>query len=349
MRAGLVMNAATILVPRRLEASWYRASVELVVVVGLLEAELWSLRGWAPPWLNVLVFAGLIATIALSVRRRRTSASGLPEPTAPARAAWIEAALASLVLSVILLVAGFLVGDANETFEFLFLRKPPVKLLIWVLGKFLAAFGQQLALQRFLWPVCQEITRSRSIGAALAATIFGLVHLPSPTLVAITLLAGLIWVGLFQRSGRIAPLVASHMILATLAHGGLPERLTYDMRVGLTALADQPRFIALENPKTRLINRRLKEHRAALLHFASADYYQAQGGTNSAFIRGLFRDILGRTATDADVAFWQNLRLPHLRQQIPSIFLASDEFAAILKVRQAADAPAFGSPQDRRD
>ena len=340
------MNAATILIPRRLEASWSRALVELAVVVGLLEAELWSLRGWAPPWLNVLAFGGLIATIAFSVRRRQINASGIPEPTASARAAWIETGLATLALSAILLVAACLVGKGNETFEFLFLQKSPDKLLVWVAGKFLAALGQQLALQWFLGPVCQEITRNRSIGTALAATIFGLVHLPSPSLVAITLLAALVWVGLYQRSGRIAPLIVSHMILATLAHGALPERLTYDMRVGLTAIADQTRFQSLENPKTRLINRRLKEHRAALLHFSSVEYYQAEGGTDTAFIRGLFRDLLGRPATDSDVAFWLNQRLPRIRQEIPSIFLASDEFAAILEARQANDAPAYGSSVD---
>ena len=341
-----MMNAATVLAPRWVEANWSRASVELVMVLSLLEAELWSLRGWAPPWLNVLVFVGLIATVTLSVRRRHATASGVPEATAPASTAWREAGLASLVLATGLLVAAWLVGDANETFEFLFLQKPPARLLVWALGKFLAALGQQLALQWFLWPVCHELARSRSIGVALAATIFALIHLPSPTLVAITLLAGLVWVGLYQRSGRIAPLVASHMLLATLAHGGLPERLTYDMRVGLSAVVDQPRFVALENPKTRLINRRLKEHRAALRHFASAEYYQAQGGTDPAFIRGLLRDLLDRSATDADVAFWQAQRLPRIREQIPSIFLASDEFATVLNMRQATGAPAYGSAID---
>jgi len=73
----------------------------------------------------------------------------------------------------------------NETFEFLFLGKPPIKLANWMAGKFLAALVQQLALNTFLWPVCFELTRVRRAGTALAASIFGLVHLPSPTLVAI--------------------------------------------------------------------------------------------------------------------------------------------------------------------
>ncbi len=316
-----------------------RATVELAIVVGLLEAELWSLRGWAPAWFNVVVYAILAGTVALSVLRRRGEGVDASVPTVTTRRAWLEATVACSILSATLMLAAFLVGDANETFEFVFLRKPPIKLLNWLLGKFAAALGQQLALQWFLWPVCWEITRSRPAGAMMSAAIFGLIHLPSLTLVAITLLAGLVWVALYQRSGRLAPLVASHMILATLAHGGLPERLTYDMRVGMTAAADMGRFASLEDPHTRQVNRRLKDNRADLRFFASPEYYQAQGGDDPAFIRALFRDILNRPASGADVTFWQSQHLSNLRDQIPSMFLASDEYAQIQGRRRAEGKP----------
>jgi len=334
------MDAAPSFDARPHQPSRPRASIELAIVVGLLEAELWSLRGWAPPWFNVVVYAVLVATIALSVARRRGQGVDPTRPIVGPRRAWIEATVACAILSTILMVAAGLVGDANETFEFVFLQKPPLKLINWLLGKFGAALGQQLTLQWFLWPVCFEMTRSRAIGSVMAASIFGLVHLPSVTLVAITLLAGLVWVALYQRGGRLAPLIASHMILATLAHGGLPERLTYDMRVGITATADLDRFAALEDPRIRQINRRLKENRDDLRHFASPEYYQAQGGTDPAFIRGLFRDILNRPATDADIAFWENQQFPNFRDQLPNMFLASDEYAQIQGRRRAAGKPA---------
>ena len=313
-----------------------RAAAELVVVLGLLEAELWSLRGWAPAWFHVVVYAILGTTVGLSVARRRAA---MVAPTLGAGWSWLEATAACLVLSTILMVAAWFLGDRNETFEFVFLQKPPLKLANWLLGKFGAALAQQLALQWFLGPVCREITRSRTLGMVLAASLFGLVHLPSVTLVAITLIAGLVWISLYQRSGRLAPLVAVHMILATLAHGALPERLTYDMRVGMTAVADLERFAALGDPKNRQINRRLKDNRADLRHFASAAYYEAQGGTDPDFVRGLFRDILERPATDADVAFWQNQKLANPRDQIPSIFLASDEYAKVQAARRVAGKP----------
>ena len=195
---------------------------------------------------------------------------------------------------------------------------------------------QQLALQLFLWPTCFEVTKGRTSGALLAAAIFGLVHLPSPTLVAITFLAGVIWVGFYQRSGRLAPLVVSHMFLATLAHGALPERLTFDMRVGSMAMADMKRFDQLNDPKIRLINRRLKHNRASLKYFASDRYFQAQGGTTPGLIRGLFRDILGREATESDLAFWMSRKTASLQSDMVNIFLASDEYAGILEARKVA-------------
>ena len=206
-------------------------ALELITVVGLLEAELWVLRARRRPG----------STSSRSGRSGWSSGSPSSVVEDQGRACRRLGRLPVVVrgprdlrgrISAIMMISARFVGDWNETFEFLFLSKPPLKLLNWLIGKFGAALGQQLALQFFLAPVCVELTRGRASGMVLAASIFGLIHLPSPTLVAITTLGGLSWIVLYRRSGRLAPLVASHMILATLAHGTLPERLTYDMRVG---------------------------------------------------------------------------------------------------------------------
>jgi membrane protease YdiL (CAAX protease family) len=308
---------------------------ELLVVVGLLEAELWFLRANGPGWLNVIVYVTIVAVAWLSHERRRRAGFVATFREVGTLRAWIEVFAACAILSAILMFAARMVGDSSETFEFVFLDKPPGKLLQWVAGKFAAALAQQLALQLFLWPACFEITRGRTSGAVLAATIFGLIHLPSPSLVTITSLAGVVWIVLYQRSGRLAPLVVSHMILATLAHGALPERLTFDMRVGSTAVADFKRFEQLNDPRIRVINRRLKENRPSLKHYTSQTYYDAQGGTMPGLIRGLLRDILGKAATDSDVVFWMNCKLANPRVDIATILLASDEYAQILQARKA--------------
>jgi membrane protease YdiL (CAAX protease family) len=328
------MDAAAISRANRLPSP-FRPVAELVVVVGLLEAELWFLRANSPSWLNAIVFGAIVLVAWLSHERRRKAEFVSTFPRIGAVRAWIEIFSACAVLSATLMIAARLVGDSNETFEYVFLDKSPTRLALWISGKFAAALLQQLALQWFLWPVCFEVTRARASGAILAATIFGLIHLPSPTLVGITLLAGAVWIYFYQRTGRLAPLVLSHMILATLAHGALPERLTYDMRVGSMAMADMKRFDELNDPRIRQSSRRLKENRSSLKHFTSDAYYQAQGATMPGFIRGIFRDILDKAATDSDVEFWMTRKLANPRVDIVSILLASDEYAAILEARRA--------------
>ncbi|WP_435016627.1 CPBP family glutamic-type intramembrane protease [Tundrisphaera sp. TA3] len=316
-----------------------RPGFELLIVVGSLEASLWHLREAGPAWLNTAAHVLAVAAIWWSWDRRRRSRSVVPTPPIPALKAWGSTLAVCLALSAILLFAAQFVGDGNETYEFLFLDKPPMKLLEWGVGKFLAALGQQLALQLFLWPVCFELTRGRASGAIAAGAIFGLIHLPSPTLVAITFLAGVAWIALYQRIGRIAPLVASHMILAILAHGALPERLTYDLRVGISAAVDMKRFENLNDPKVRAINYRLKVHRADLRRFSSQAYFDRQGGTQAGYIRGLYRDILGRPATQADITFWMTRPKKPSRDELASFFLASDEYAAIYEGTPIAEAP----------
>ena len=308
-------------------------ALELLGVIGLLELELWHLRAHGPGWLNVIVYGLIVGMVAgSSLRRKRAGEVGETAQVGPGRA-WLEVGAAAFTLSAVLMGAAALVGDSNETFEFLFLNKPPLKLANWLVGKFAAALIQQLALQMFLWPVCFELTRSKAVGTVLAASLFGIIHLPSPTLVAITTLAGVVWIVLYRRTARLAPLVISHMILATLAHGGLPERLTFDMRVGLTATADMKRFEDLNDPRNRLINRRLKRAKPDLKLYATQSYYDAQGGNLPGYVRGLYRDILDRPASDGDVAYWVGRKLAKPREDIPSFFLGSDEYAAVLARR----------------
>ena len=52
-----------------------RPAIELLTVVGLLEAELWYLRAGGPAWLNVLVYGIIVATLWLSYDRRRRAGS----------------------------------------------------------------------------------------------------------------------------------------------------------------------------------------------------------------------------------------------------------------------------------
>ncbi|HEX7449454.1 MAG TPA: DUF4214 domain-containing protein [Pirellulales bacterium] len=63
----------------------------------------------------------------------------------------------------------------------------------------------------------------------------------------------------------------------------------------------------------------------------SQEYYADQGGTNSGFISGLYNDVLGRTASAADLSFWNSrLAAGESRHAVAGDFLNSPEHRAAI-------------------
>ena len=54
--------------------------------------------------------------------------------------------------------------------------------------------------------------------------------------VGLTATAAVLWLWLYQRGGRLLPLMTSHLAVAVLVHGFWPERLICEMRVGSAAV-----------------------------------------------------------------------------------------------------------------
>src|SRR5205807_322952 len=63
---------------------------------------------------------------------------------------------------------------------------------------------------------------------------------------------------------------------------------------------------------------------------SSSEYYAEHGGTDDAFIRGLYRDILGRSASLAEVESWQGGLGASSRPTVARAFVTSDEFRIAL-------------------
>lgn len=302
------MPPATLAPPRalpRLPAATDRclAAAELILGVGLVELDLWILRDSAPTWARGAAYAALVAVVLASFARRGGIAAA--GPRSGGRRAWAEAAVATSALLAALLLAACATCGPEEGFSSPFAGRDAAEDLEWLGGKFLSAGLQQFALQAFLWPLCLVATRSAAKGAACAAGLFALIHLPSPALAAITFLAGASWIGLYRRSGRIAPLVASHALLASLAHAALPERLHYDMQVGICAYNEMGRFASLRDPAVRRAMAILRENRESLRSLCSPAYYESSGGTDDAFLGRLSRDILGRRPTAGEAGRWR--------------------------------------------
>jgi membrane protease YdiL (CAAX protease family) len=106
---------------------------------------------------------------------------------------------------VLILAAGALLGTLHDRRDFLGSLGP---LVGW-------GAAQQWVLQTVLLREAQQAT-SRRIGIALAAALFGLLHVPNPLLTAVTTVGALCWCAVYERHPNIVPLAFSQA-LGTLA------------------------------------------------------------------------------------------------------------------------------------
>ena len=93
------------------------------------------------------------------------------------------------------------------------------------------ACGQQFALQTVLLREAQGVT-SRRAGIALAAAVFGALHLPNPFLAPVTFLAALIWCFVYDRHPNWLPLALSHALATLAILASLDPRTTGRLRIG---------------------------------------------------------------------------------------------------------------------
>jgi hypothetical protein len=69
------------------------------------------------------------------------------------------------------------------------------------------------------------------------------------------------------------------------------------------------------------------EHTRELLKtFATPRYYAAQGGSPRGFVQGMYRDLLGRSATPPELDAWLRLIANHPRDTVVAQMIASEEY-----------------------
>jgi hypothetical protein len=264
------------------------AAVELGAAFVLFELDLWYFRGQpnGPP--RVAVLAALLAILGFS-GLRRSIWSG--PRRAPARA-WMEALAGTTALGVAVVVGSRILYRDYEGFAIGFLADSPRRLAAWLGQRAVAAGGQQLVLQGFIAPLSLALIGRRRASAVLAAATFGVLHLPSLMLAAVTGASALAWIGLFRRCGCIGPLIASHVLLATLTNGALPDRLSLRLRIGISAREDRAHYAALEAPAAQAFLRELA---------APAAVERLWGGDSAACVQELYQLIFGRPASPSEV------------------------------------------------
>jgi hypothetical protein len=254
----------------------------------LFELDLWYFGGQPPGGPRIALLAALVAILGFSGLRRSIWSA----PRGGPAGAWVEAVAWTAALGLALLVGSLALHRDYEGIAFGFLVGSPRGFPAWLGQKAVEAGGQQLVLQGFIAPLSLVLVGRRRASAVLASAIFGVLHLPSLTLAAVTGASALVWIRLFRRRGLFGPLIVSHMLLATLAYGVLPYRLSLRLRVGVCARDDLAHFAALEAPRAQAFLRDLA---------APGVVGRLWGGDAGSCVQELFRLLFGRPATPREV------------------------------------------------
>jgi membrane protease YdiL (CAAX protease family) len=131
----------------------------------------------------------------------------------------------SFVLCVLILAIGAAVGTLHDRRDFLGNFAP---LILW-------GGAQQWVLQTVVLREAQRAS-SRRAGIAIAALLFGAVHLPNPFLAPVTAAAALLWCWLYDRDPNIIPLALSHALGTMAVLNAFDTQITGRLRIGAAFL-----------------------------------------------------------------------------------------------------------------
>ena len=191
-----------------------------------------------------MAIAAIVVTGSfLAWRLRAANRSGQERERPTVVHAWIRTAMVSVGLAGILLALAWVFGAWKFQNRLGWFDK---SMQHWLTIKLPTVAIQQVGLQWIVVPVLLLTRMPKRRVVMIAAGIFAIVHLPNLVLMALTLVAGGCWVALYHWHGRLAPIVASHFLLAIVAAAGGGEYVL-NMRVGTSCMQMVPRLIETKN------------------------------------------------------------------------------------------------------
>jgi membrane protease YdiL (CAAX protease family) len=131
----------------------------------------------------------------------------------------------TLPLGLLILGLGAALGTLHDRRDFLGSLAP---LVLW-------GGAQQWVLQTVVLREAQRTTSPKA-GIAVAAILFGVVHLPNPFLAPVTTAAALVWTRLYDRYPNIVPLALSHGLGTLAILYAFDDSITGRLRVGASYL-----------------------------------------------------------------------------------------------------------------
>ena len=131
----------------------------------------------------------------------------------------------TLAGALLILISGAAAGTLHDRRDFLGSLAP---LVAW-------GGAQQWVLQTVVLREAQHAS-SRAAGIAIAAALFGIVHLPNPLLAPLTAAAALVWCRIYDRYPNIIPLALSHGLGTLALRYAFDETITGRLRIGAAYL-----------------------------------------------------------------------------------------------------------------
>jgi hypothetical protein len=197
--------------------------LEIATGFALIMGTIWTVK--TPQrrlfWISAVWFLGWALISAWKALRR-----GLKLPSAK---------ITGLVILAGALVAASLVALAAAlgTLHGLFGKKDPLlhagSYLLW-------AIIQQIIQQTFFLVRVEQLTQSGLRASLIAASLFGVAHLPNPVLTPVTLAGGWLMSELYLRYRTVLPLGIAHGLVGMAIALSVPDHLQHHMRVGLSYL-----------------------------------------------------------------------------------------------------------------
>jgi membrane protease YdiL (CAAX protease family) len=191
-----------------------------LAIVALIAGYTWVLASRTPREVAHVVTFAVLALCAW--RAARTGEWGLRRSEflpALKAAVWVTAVAVAVIYA-----SGWAAGTLQQRW-----RWTSLALLVpW-------AAGQQFALQTVLLREAQTVAGRRR-GIALAALVFGALHLPNPFLAPVTLVAALVWCFLYDRHPNWLPLAFSHALSTFVILHSFDDSVTGRLRVGAAYL-----------------------------------------------------------------------------------------------------------------
>ena len=189
-----------------------------ITIIAAVLAQIWVLEERLPREI-VFVIAGLIVLVTVRHDFRHHEWGFAPRALGPGV---IRALAVTLLLGLVLLGIGAAIGTLHDRRDFLGTLAP---LIVW-------GGAQQWVLQTVVLREAQRAT-SRRTGIAVAALLFGAVHLPNPFLAPVTAAAAVFWCSLYDRYPNIIPLALSHALGTLAVLHAFDDGITGRLRIGM--------------------------------------------------------------------------------------------------------------------